>query len=216
MTVLNPVQSLINLTSAMNKHDKFGYINIPKSSIVALSKNADNPFPKNFTKNILVSLKNSDKRIMKAVSHTLVSDIENGKHFKIGLNKNTDYYYSNVFEYYYLNNKEVYNTLIDFYIKNTPKLIVTFHDKKVAQRHFGFNSHVINVPFHNHYDKLDSIYSQVSEFEGGVDYCLLDCGIFGLALMSKIWENLNMSIIDTGKVLSLSKASVIPFDKNKS
>lgn len=215
MTVLNPVQSLINLTAAMNGHEKFGYINIPKSSIVALSKNSENPFPKNFAKNIVSSLKNTDKRIMKAVSHTLVSDIESGKHFKVGLSKNTNYLYSNVFEYYYLNNKDIYTSFVEFYIKNTPKVIVTFHDKKVAQRHFGFDSHVINVPYHNYYDKLDNIYSQLSEFEGGAEYCLLDCGVFGLALLSKAWDNLNMSIIDTGKVLSLSKTPVIPFDKNK-
>lgn len=205
MTIFNPVQSVISLTSVMNGNTKFSYINVPKSSIVALSKNSENPFPKNFAKNILSSLKNSDKNVMKAISHSLISDIENGKHYKIGLIKEANYYYSNIFEYYYLNNKEVYDSLINFYIKNTPKVIVTFHDKKVAQRHFGFDAHVINVPFHNYYDKLDDIYSQVSEFDGGVNYCLLDCGIFGLALMTKIWENLDMSVIDTGKVLSLSK-----------
>jgi hypothetical protein len=43
--------------------------------------------------------------------------------------------------------------------------------------------------------------------ENEVDYCLLDCGVFGLALMNKMWDNLNISIIDTGKTLSLSKAA---------
>ena len=79
MTFLNPTDSLRNLTSAMGKKEKFSYINVPKSSIVALSKNSENPFPANFAKNIISSLKNNDKRIMKAISHTLVSDIENGR-----------------------------------------------------------------------------------------------------------------------------------------
>ena len=114
MTFLNPTDSLKNLTSAMGKREKFSYINVPKSSIVALSKSSENPFPALFAKNIISSLKNNDKRIMKAISHTLVSDIENGRHFKIGLNKSFEYYYSNVFEYFYLNNKNAYNSIQKF------------------------------------------------------------------------------------------------------
>ena len=105
-----------------------------------------------------------------------------------------------------LNNKEVYDVLINYFIRNTPKVVVSFHDKKIVQRVFGFDSHVINVPFHNYYDKLDNIYAQISEFNEGVDYCLFDCGVLGLALSSKIWENLDMSIIDSGKIVSLIKA----------
>lgn len=205
MTIFNPVESVKNITLAMNGRDKFSYINVPKSSIVALSKSNDNPFPSNFAKGIINSLKSNDPKIMKAISNSLVSDIESNKHFKIGLNKKNNYYYSNIFEYYFLNNKDVYDVLINFYIKNTPKVVVSFHDKKIIQRQFGFSSHVITVPFYNYYQRLDDVYSQVAEFEGGVDYCLMDCGILGLALMSKIWDNLNMSIIDTGKVVSLSK-----------
>jgi hypothetical protein len=51
------------------------------------------------------------------------------------------------------------------------------------------------------------VYSQLTEFEGGVDYCIMDCGVFGLALMSKMWNNLNMSIIDIGKTINLVKTS---------
>lgn len=207
MTILNQTESLIKLTKAMQGNEKFSYINIPKSAIVGLSKNSENSFPSNFARNVINSLKNPDKKIMKALSHTLVSDVESGKHFKIGLNKNSDYYYSNVFEYYYMNNRDVYNTVLDFFIKNTKTVTISFHDKKLVQKHIGYNTHVINVPFVNQYEKLDNIYAQLSEFEGGVDYCILDCGVFGLALMSKIWENLNMSVIDIGKTINMVKAS---------
>lgn len=208
MTILTPIQSVINLTKAMQDKDKFSYINVPKSSIVGLSKNSDNSFPSHFAKNILASLKNSDKKVMKAVSHTLIPEIEANKHFKIGLNKNDQYYYSNVFEYYYLNNKEVYNSIMEFFIKNSKTVTVSFHDKKLVQKHLGYNTHVISVPFGSHYDRLDSVYAQLSEFDGGVDYCMLDCGVFGLALMTKIWNNLNMSIIDLGKTINLYKTSL--------
>ena len=45
----------------------------------------------------------------------------------------------------------------------------------------------------------------MAEFEGGVDYCLMDCSSLGLALSGKIWEKLNMSIIDLGKTVNFNK-----------
>lgn len=207
MTCLNPAESLTNVTLAIEKKKKFSYINVTKSAIIALSKNSDNSFPPHFAKSVIASLKNSDPNVMKGISHTLVSDIEDGKHYKIGLNKNSTYYYSNIFEYYYMNNKDVYNTTVNYYIKNTPTVVISFHDKKLIQKHFGQSAHIINVAYTNYYEKLDNIYAQLSEFDGGVDYCVMDCGVLGLALMSKIWDNLNMSVIDFGKTLSLSKAA---------
>lgn len=205
MTCLNPAQSITKLTLAMNKRQKFAYVNVPKSSIIALSKNADNSFPNHFAKSVVASLKNSDPNVMKAISHTLVPEIEDGKHYKIGLNKNAEYYYSNIFEYYYMNNKDIYTSTVNYFVKNTPSVIISFHDKKLIQKHFGSSIHVINVAYTNYYEKLDNIYAQLSEFEGGAEYCLMDCGVLGLALTSKVWDNLNMSIIDFGKTLSLSK-----------
>lgn len=205
MSFLNPIESTIKLTKAMQAKEKFSYINVPKASIVGLSRNSDNSFPPYFAKNIISSLKNTDKRIMKAISHTLMSDIDSGKHFKIGLNKNSEYYYSNIFEYYFMNNREVYNSIIDFFIRNSKTVTISFHDKKLVQKHLGFNTHVINIPYVNQYDKLDNVCSQLAEFDGGVDYCILDCGIFGLGLMSKIWDKLDMSIIDLGKTINLFK-----------
>lgn len=207
MPFLNPAESIIKLTKAMQAKEKFSYINIPKSSIVGLSRNSDNPFPQNFAKNIISSLKNNDNNVMKAISHTLMSDIDNGKHFKIGLNKHSQYFYSNIFEYYYMNNRDTYNTTLDFFVKNSKTVTVSFHDKKLVQKHLGYNTHVINVPYVNYYEKLDSVYAQLTEFDDGVDYCILDCGVFGLALMSKMWNNLNMSIIDIGKTINLVKTS---------
>ena len=205
MTCLNPAESITNLTLALEKHKKFSYINVTKSAIIALSKNSDNSFPSHFAKSVIASLKNNDPMMMKAISHSLVSDIEDGKHYKIGLHKNGTYYYSNIFEYYYMNNKDVYNSTVNYYIKNSPSVVITFHDKKLIQKHFGNSAHIINVAYTSYYEKLDNIYAQLTEFEGGVDYCIMDCGVLGLALASKIWDNLNMSILDFGKTLSLSK-----------
>lgn len=208
MTFLNPIQSVIDVTSFLQKKEKFAYVNIPKSSIVGLSKNSDNAFPSYFAKNVVNGLRSNQRGVMKAVSHALVSDIEAGKHYKIGLNKNDKYYYSNIFEYYYMNNRDVYNSVLDFFIKNSKTVTVSFHDKKIVQKHIGYNTHVINVQFNSQYEKIDSIYAQLSEFDGGVDYCIMDCGVLSLALLPKIWENLNMSVIDLGKTINLFKTSI--------
>ena len=40
MTILNVTESTTKLSLAMNKREKFAYVNIPKSSIVALNKNS--------------------------------------------------------------------------------------------------------------------------------------------------------------------------------
>lgn len=207
MTILDPKLSIQKLTYHMSNKDKFAYINIPKASVVGLGRNNDYSFPSYFAKNVITSFRKHNPKIMKAVSHTLGSDIENGRHSKIGLDKNHEYFYSNIFEYYFLNNRDVYNSFIDFYIRNSQTVVVSFHDKKKIQKHFGFNTHVINVPFNNFYDKIDSVYAQLTEFDGGVDYCLFDCGVLSLGLLPKIWDNLNMSVIDLGKTMTLSKSA---------
>jgi hypothetical protein len=206
MTILDPKQSIQKLTYNMNQKEKFAYINIPKASVIGLGKNSEYAFPAYFAKNVISSFRKNNPKVMKAVSHTLSSDIQNGRHSKIGLDKNSEYFYSNIFEYYFMKHRDIYNSFIDFYIRNSSSVVVSFHDKKNIQKHFGFQTHVINVPFNNYYDKIDSVYSQLSEFDG-VDYCIFDCGVLSLGLFPKIWDNLNFSIIDLGKTLTLSKSS---------
>lgn len=215
MTFLDQKESIIRLTDKMNGKDKFAYINIPKSAVVSLSKSGENGFPNFFIKNVLSSLKYNHPSIMKAISHSLVSDIKENRHYKIGLHKNNEYYYSNVFEYYYLNERENFNSIVDFYIRNTPNAIVTFHDRKLITKTFGVSTHVISIPFNNHYTKLDDVYAQLAEIDGSIDYCMFDCGVFGLGLLPKVWKNLNMSVIDLGKTMSLIKGNAIKNEKER-
>ena len=209
MTILNPINSLINVTKAMEGHDKFAYVNIPKSAIISLSKNSSESLPSVMAKNVLSSIRMHGPNVMKAISHTLVTDVESGRHQKIGLAKDHTYYHSNVFEYYFLNNKDVFSTTVDYFVKNTPTVVVTFHDKKLIQKTLGSKTNVITVSYSNHYSKFDDVFAQVAEFEGGVDYCVFDCGILGLALTSKVYDKLNMSTIDLGKTISLMKSNLV-------
>jgi len=203
MTFLDQKQSIISVTQLMSEKKKFSYINIPKAAVVALSKNSENSFPSSFAKNVIQSLRSNDRRIFKAVSHTLKDDVAENRHYKIGLNKNSSYYYSNIFEYYYLNDRETFNSFIDHYIRYSKTAIVTFHDSKIINKTFGHNIRVITVPYNNYYDKVDDVYAQLSELDGELDYCILDCGVMGLGLLPKVWQNLDIPLIDFGKTLAL-------------
>lgn len=209
MTTLTVEQSVIDLTLQMEKKSKFAYVNIPKNAVSALGKSGEYSFPNHFAKNVISTIRNKNNNVMKAVSHTLTNDISLGKYEKLGLLKNSKYYYSNVFEYYFMNNRDVYNTLIQRYMKNSSNIIITFHDKKIINKIFGNNINVVNVAYNNYYDKVDDIYSQISEFDGGIDYCIMDCGPLSLALTSKIIDNLNVSVIDFGKTISMQRSHMI-------
>ena len=78
------------------------------------------------------------------------------------------------------------------------------HYKRVSNI-LGVRSNVININYHTLYTKFDEIYSKIASLNGKVEYCLMDCSSLGLALAPKIWEDLDMSIIDLGKALNFTK-----------
>lgn len=201
----NEKQAIIDLTLLMNSKEKFSFMNISKYSIVALNKKNENSFPNHFAKAVLKSISLEHPRIMKNYSSGLVDDIHNNKHAKIGIENSNRSYSSNLFEHYFLNQKDIFDYFCSFYFKHTPTLVVSFHDKKTIYKTLNTKVNVITVPYNNHYDKLDDVFSQISEFEGGVDYCLMDCSSLGLALSGKIWERLDMSVIDLGKTINFTK-----------
>ncbi len=201
----NEKQAIIDLTLLMNSKEKFSFMNISKYSIVALNKKNENSFPNNFAKAVLKSISLEHPKIMKNYSSGLVDDIHNNKHVKIGIQNSNKNYSSNLFEHYFLNQKDIFDDFCSFYFKHTPTLVVSFHDKKTIYKTLNTKVNVITVPYNNHYDKLDDVFSQISEFEGGVDYCLMDCSSLGLALSGKIWERLDMSVIDLGKTINFTK-----------
>lgn len=207
MTFFDPKQSLIDVTEFMYNKQKFSYINIPKAAVVALSKTSDNSFPSHFARNVIQSLRSNDRRIMKAVSHLLKEDVSANRHRKIGLNKDSNYYYSNIFEYFYLNDRDTFNSFIDHFIRYSKTAVVTFHDSKTVSKFFGHNVHNIHVPYNNYYNKVDDVYAQLAELDEDLDYCMLDCGVMGLAILPKVWQNLNVPLIDFGKTLTLGKVS---------
>lgn len=206
MSILTAKQSLIKMTSYMEKKEKFAYINVSKGSVISLNKNSDRPFPSPFAKAVLNSMHTSAPNYMKGIAGSIRSSLEQGSLSKIGLPKEGSYLYSNVFENYYEEDKDTYSTIVERYFKSSPQLVVTLNDPRIIQKNISYNSHIIPVKFSNMYEKLDAVYNQITEFEGGVDYCIMDCGVLGLALAGRVFKNLNMSVVDMGKTITMVKS----------
>lgn len=201
----NHIKASIDLTKLMNSKEKFAFINISKSSIVSLGKNKSNVSSAQFNKEIIRSINLTDKKIIKNIPESLVEEVKSSKHSGIGLVDDGRFYTPNLFEYYYENDKQIYNDIFDFYIKNTNTAVVSFHDKKTIYKFMGFKSNVISVPFNNYHLRLEETFKKIAALNGKVDYCIMDCSSLGLALSNSIWNKLDMSIIDLGKTISFSK-----------
>jgi hypothetical protein len=201
----NVQDSVIEMTRMMSDKEKFAFTNISKSSIIGLNKKSEKSFPPAVSKEIINAINLNDPRIMKSVSGDLAREIMDNRYTSIGIKKNHRYYSPNVFEYYYEKDKTIFNSIVNFFIQNTPSLIVTLHDYKRVNSILGIRSNVISVNYHSLYKKFDEIYEQIAKMNGKVEYCLLDCSSLGLALTPRIWENLDMSIIDFGKALNFTK-----------
>jgi hypothetical protein len=205
--ILDPVKSIIDLTKKMDEKEKFAFINLPPAAIASLNFSSEKKLPKYFVKAISNCAAIEDDNFLKAVPAEIAYDIEKGKLANIGLNNNRYYYSLNTFEHFYNTRKEVVDIFVNHYIRDSKNVIVTFHDKKVIQGIFGTNQQIIAVPYNGYFDKIDSIHAQIAELDGKVDYCIMDCPLLATALAPKIWETLNMSILDLGRVVSTSRFS---------
>ena len=203
--ILDPVKSIIALTEKIESKNKFAYVNISRSAIGAALNTSEKKPPRYFIKSLSNCMSIKDENFLKAVPLEFSQEIESGKLNSIGLNSDSTYYDAGMFEHFFSSKKEVIDIFINHYIRDSKNVILTFHDKKTVEKIFGQNQYVITVPYNNYYDKLDSIITQISEFENGVDAVILDCPLLATAISPKIWETMNVSIIDFGKFISSAK-----------
>jgi hypothetical protein len=197
--------SVIQLTKMMSENEKFAFLNISKSSIIGLNKKSEKSFPPEVSKEIVKSINLNGPRIMKSVSPDLAAEIRDDRHSAIGLKSNHKYYSPNLFEHYFQTDKYIFDSIVQFFIKNTSNVVVSLHDQKRVANILGIRYNIINVGYHSLYKRFEETYNQIAQYNGKAEYCLLDCSSLGLALASKIWENLDMSIIDLGKALNFTK-----------
>lgn len=215
--ILDPVKTIISITEKLEKKEKFAFVNISRSAILSSIGNTPNDKkpPKYFLKSIAKCFAIENPNFMRALPNDFSKDLETGKLETIGLKKELDYYDASVFDHFYFNRKDVLDVFINYYIKNTKNVILSFHDKKTVQKAFGQNHYIINVSYNDFYEKIDSIYSQVEEFEEGCDYLLMDCPLLATAIAPKVWENSTLSVIDFGKIVSSSRYSNKVNDKKQ-
>ena len=216
-TIIDPVNTIIDLTYKIEQKEKFAFVNISRSAITALLPESEKKPPKYFIKAISYCLEIQDPNFLKAIPSEYSEDIENGKYSTLGIESGNLYYDANMFDHFYSTKKEVVDIFINRYIKDSKNVILSFHDKKTVEKVFGQNQHVISVPYNNYYERLDSIVAEIAEFDGLVDCVVLDCPLLATAIAPKIWENLTMSIIDFGKIVSSNRyQSNNNFDKERS
>lgn len=203
--ILDPVKSIVAVTEKLEKKKKFAFVNISRSAISVATNNSEKKPPKGFLRSINKCMSINDENFLRAVPAEFSLDIESGKFNQIGLSQDGTYYDAALFEYFFSTKKEVVDIFINHYIRDSKNVILTFHDQKTVQKIFGQNQYVVTVPYNNYYDKLDSIAAQISEFDNGVDSVILDCPLLATAIAPKLWSDMNMSIIDFGRVVSSAK-----------
>jgi hypothetical protein len=205
--ILSPTNSIIELTARMQEKKRFAFVNISRTAMYAVNGNTEKKPPKFILKSLEKCMSIEDPLFLKAIPSEFAEDIKNGLFDKFGLKNNYYYCDAGMFDHYFNNKKEVIDIFINHYIKDSNNIVVSFHDKKTIQKIFGSNQHIISVPYNSYYDKMDSIYDQIAEFDGKVDSCIMDCPLLATAIAPKIWENLNMSIIDFGKIVTSTRMS---------
>jgi hypothetical protein len=206
MKIKTPRQTIIDLTYLMSNKERFAFVNFSKSALLAASGRIahDKKPPKYFTKSIQNSLDINDKNYMKSVPEYILSQESGFDIDCVEALKRTQVYDAGTIENLFITNKYVFDCFVEFYIRYTKTLVVSFHDKKSIQNIIGSSAEVLHVPYNDFYDKLDSIFDSIKEYDGKVDYCILDCPVLSSAIASKIWNKTNMSILDFGKVFTIS------------
>jgi hypothetical protein len=200
-------QTIQSLTLKMLSKERFAYVNFPRSALIAMGNSDIKKNSKEFSDSITKSFSINDNNFMKGIPLAFVNsnDSENELDYS-KVDSNQVYYNSTTLENYFNNNEVAFTSFVDFYIRNTPYVVVTFHDRKVITRVLGSPVDTIYVPYNDYYDKLDSIIESLSAYKGKVDTVILDCPLLSAALANKIWNELDFSIIDFGKVISFARA----------
>lgn len=200
-------QTIQSLTLKMLSRERFAYVNFPRSALIAMGNSDIKKNSKEFSDSITKSFSINDNNFMKGIPLAFVNsnDSENELDYS-KVDSNQVYYNSTTLENYFNNNEVAFTSFVDFYIRNTPYVVVTFHDRKVITRVLGSPVDTIYVPYNDYYDKLDSIIESLSAYKGKVDTVILDCPLLSAALANKIWNELDFSIIDFGKVISFARA----------
>jgi hypothetical protein len=212
MIIRNQAKTIQALTEKMNSKEKFAFINFPRSSLMAISESMTNEKKpsKYFTRSIVNSFNIQHPNYLKGVPPSFIYSSEEDNLEKLSSTlKDNEYYDSTTLEHYYSSQEDIFKSFVDHYIRHSSFVVVSFHDKKIISKVLGNPVDVINVAYNDFYDKTDGIIKSISKYEGKIDYCLFDCPLLSSALPHKIWNDLDVSMIDLGKVFSFARTNYL-------
>lgn len=212
MIIRNHAQTIQKITEKMNGKEKFAYVNFPRSAIMAMSDAVSNEKKpsKYFTRSILNSFNISHPNFIKSIPPSFIYSGEEDNVEKFSnILKDSEYYDSTTLEYYFSSNEDIFKSFVNHYIRHSSFVVVSFHDRKIINKILGTPVDVINVAYNDFYDKTDSIIKSIAQYEGKADYCIFDCPLLSSALPYKMWNEIDMSILDLGKVFSIARTNYL-------
>jgi len=204
--IASQIQTIQTLTKKMLGRSKYAYVSFPKTALLAMSSPDGKSIPSDFIQEINRSFSIKDPAYMKAVPSSFVYSAEKDSELDLSIFKDDSIYFNSfTLENYYHSNEFIFNSFVEFYIKNTSFSIVSFNDKKYIAKLLGFPVAYIYAPYNNYYDKLDEICDSLDKIKDKSDTVILDCPILSAGLAHKIWDRFDLSILDLGKIVSFSR-----------
>jgi hypothetical protein len=205
MKTYNAKDTINHVTYLLETKQKFAFVTYTRSAIMSVLNEIgdEKKPPKSFTKSVLDGLQKKDKSFIKAVQNDLAYSAL-PKLEKVGVK--LDHVYDPGFLESYINtNIDIFKTFMNWYVRNTKSIIVSFQAESHISRHFSHDSKLINVPYNDFYSRIDSIVASVKEHESDAYLCVLDCPMLGAALAPRIWDATNLSVLDLGRTLNVVK-----------
>jgi len=212
--LVGQIQTIQTLTKKMLGKNKYAYVSFPKTALLAISPSNEKLIPTNFIDEINKSFSIKDPAYMRAVPSSFIYSADKDNELDLSILKDDSVYFnSSTLENYYNSNKSVFNSFVQFYLKNSPFITVSFNDKKHITQLLGFPAAYTCVPHNDYYNKLDEICNFLDEVKHLSDVVVLDCPILASGLAHRIWNKFDLSILDLGKIVSYSKIKF--FDRTK-
>jgi len=204
--ITGQTQTIQTLTKKMSGRNRYAFVSFPKTALLALSSPNNGVLTSDFVEQIQKSFSIQDSAYMRAIPSSFVYSAEKEEELDLSFLKDDSVFFnSSTLENYYHSNEIVFNSFIEFYIKNTPFIIVSFNDKKYISKLLSFPAAYIHVPYNNYENKLDEICTSIDKVKNESTMVVLDCPILSSGLANKIWDRFDLSILDLGKIISFSK-----------
>jgi hypothetical protein len=213
--IATQTQTIQTLTKKMLSRNKYAFVSFPKATLLALGssnkvssdkKAISSSFIEEINKSFLIK----DPAYMRAVPYSFVYSTNKDDELDPSIfEEDSVYFNSSTLENYYHSNEFVFNSFVQFYISNTPFIIVSFNDKKYIARLLGLPASHIQVHYNNFYDKINEICDSIDKVKEKSDTVILDCPILSSGLAHEIWNRFDLSILDLGKIVNFSKTKFL-------